>query len=232
VFERNILERAQSVPGYDPLIDKGYDVRLPGDPVAWILAHADSVQFVGALAAVLDAPDELRRLFERRIVADDAGEELRFVRAVRGRTRPKEGRLPAPDAKSRRATALGIIALGLNDNLGGIARTIQVDGARLVSIFRPNNLLDSMYWLLADEVTRGQLRVCEECGHFFAATDERMKYCPPAIGLEGPSRCMHRAKMRRWRQGQQAGTPRRKGRRIRDIPKMPKRPPPQRRPRR
>jgi hypothetical protein len=164
-IEQHALRLAKDGDGHDPLIDKSYDPQLPGDPIAWILAHADTVRFVGALAAALDTPEELRCLFERRIVADNGREELRFVRAVRGRTRPKEGRLLVPDAKSRRATALTIIALSLHDNLGGVSRSIGIEGTRLVSLFQPNNLLDSIYWLLADEVTSEQIRACEECGH-------------------------------------------------------------------
>jgi hypothetical protein len=200
-FEENVLRGTRSTATYDPLIDKTYNTELPGDPVVWILAHADTVGFILALGADLDRPKELRRIFEQKIVTDGDVDELRFVRAVRGRTRPKQGHLPVPQSDAQaRATALDIIALALADNLAGVTRQVVRTVKGLASFFRFNNLLDHIYWMLADAVTGRRIRQCPECGHFFIAETDRVKYCPRPMGQQGVSSlCMHRMKVRKWR---------------------------------
>lgn len=200
------------------MIDKGYDPQLEGDPLAWILAHADTVKLAGELAAALPRGGAVQALLERRLVQKRDWQEISYARAKRGWTRPSQVGIPFPGRPigpkgGWEAAALKIIAAILNANLGGVRRAVHVEGKplRVVSLFWPQNLLDCIYWLLADAVTGEQLRQCPECGHFFVATTDRMKYCPPPRGVAGPSRCMHRAKVRRWRKGQQEVQPRRKG---------------------
>jgi hypothetical protein len=200
-FEENALRGARSTPNYDQFIDKSYDTELRGDPVAWILAHAEAAGFIFALAGGLDRPKELRRILEQRIVTEGDVDELRFVRAVRGRTRPKQGRLAVPRTDANvRETALGIIALILADNLSGVTRHVLAEENGLTSFFRFGNLLDHIYWMLADAATGRRVRQCPECGHFFIAETDRVKYCPRPMGLDGVSSlCMHRLKVRKWR---------------------------------
>jgi hypothetical protein len=201
-LEAHALASARTTPTYDQFIDKSYDSTLVGDPVAWILGHAASVAFILALAGALDSPNNLRHIFEQRIVAEGDVEELRYVYAIRGWTRPRLGRQPVPNTNAeRRATALRIIAWLLAKNLSGVTREIGMEATALASYFRFNNLLDQIYWMLADAVTGHRIRQCRECGRFFIAATDRVKYCPRPMGLRGVvSLCMHRAKVRTWRQ--------------------------------
>lgn len=212
----------------DPIIalDKKYDPRLEGDPVAWILAHAETVKLAGELAAALPRPGAVQALLERRLVQQPSWQEISYARATRGWTRPHQAGIvfpghPIGPKGGWEPAALRIVADILNANLGGVRRAVSLEEKplRVVSLFQPRNLLDCIYWLLADAVTGEQLRQCPECGHFFVATTDRMKYCPPARGADGPSRCMHRAKVRRWRKGQREGKPCRKGRRSQRRPR-------------
>jgi hypothetical protein len=232
-FEAGALRLAKDSQYEMPFaLDKGYDPQLPGDPLAWIFAHADTVKLAGDLAAALQRPSGARALLERRITeslhpggAAVLGPSISYARATRGWRRPHQVYAPAPGHPHApeggwEGAALRIIASILNANLGGVRRFMSVEDEEasrpgLVSLFQPRNLLDGIYWLLADEVAGEQLRTCQACGHFFAATDERMKYCPPPKGIEGPSRCMHREKMRRFREKRRAREARGKTRRRR-----------------
>lgn len=200
----------------DVLIDLNYDTTLPGDPVAWVLAHAENVKLAGELGRALHEgdvkarADGIQAVLERRIVHTDTVGDVRqrgdfkglavsAPVARRGWSRPRVATFPVT---SWDEIALELVSFILTRNLGGVRRAIgfSVKTPRLVSLFAPQNLLDCIYWLLADAVTGTQLRACPDCGHFFVATHERMKYCPPPMGIQGPSRCMNRAKVRRWRE--------------------------------
>jgi hypothetical protein len=211
------------------------DATAPGDPVDWFLAHATTVRTIVELGHLLGTDDEraLERYLDqyRTRLPEQSAEEQRFYApggpgahvppgmrgeeaillrvADRGARRPGLSTFPinAP------MLALGrrIVAVLLNQNLERGRRV--VDRETLQSRFGLGCLLDVVYWHLADAVAGRRLRQCLACGAVFTITDDRMKYCPPPMGLDGASRCMNRAKVRRWRQGD--ATPRRKGKRQR-----------------
>jgi hypothetical protein len=177
---------------------------LCGDPLAWILAHARAVRLVGDLASELDNKDALVQRLEELRATDGTGWPIVFP------FMPHEARYPSilkmKAAATPRETALRVIAWQLNDALRNVSRCLGLVGVeppRLESRFIFEDLIACIYWLLADHVVGGTIRRCRSCGRFFAATSDRVKYCPPPMGIEGPSRCMNRDKVRRWRQDQE-----------------------------
>ena len=196
-----------------------YTPNLAGDPVPWLVAHARAVALVGELARALDEPEALSLQIGQLTVRAATGDEmLAFSVPGRGRTRP--GQVQMRPRKSPRESALEIIAHILNENLDGVSRTLLVepqDDRRLglTSLFTPLNLLDAIYWLLADAVVGARVRSCLACKRFFMATSDRMKFCPPPMGLAGVSRCMNRFKQQQFRERKAArakGGERRRGR--------------------
>lgn len=177
-------------------------VDLRGEPVAWVLAHAGAVQLVSDLRVALDEPVTLRAVLDRLTLRDEAGGAayLSVRRPQRGYTLPTLVHLPT--LETPRATALRLITNLLNANLDGVARRLQVEvtpepGALvLTSGFQPRNLLDGIYWHLADAVVGGKVRTCLGCRRFFIVTHERMRFCPLPMGLDGASRCLNRYKQK------------------------------------
>jgi hypothetical protein len=148
--------------------------------------------------------DQLAVQIDQLIVrAADGHATLTYQVPRRGYTHPSQ--VSARPSKTPRETALHIITTILNANLDGVSRQLIVeikDDRRpgLTSLFEPLALIDSVWWLLADAVVKGKVRECLECGAFFVATDDRMRFCPLPRGQEGSgSRCLSRAKQREYR---------------------------------
>lgn len=62
--------------------------------------------------------------------------------------------------------------------LKGIRRELEVGPERIQSVFRPDALVNVVFWELAniaDGVTL--IRRCKECGKLFIGTDARQQYC-------------------------------------------------------
>jgi hypothetical protein len=203
-----------------------YTPHLPGDPLAWVIAHARAVKLGGELARGLSAPEELARLIEGLTVRGALGrDEITFLRAVRGYTRPVQVQMAA--ARDHHETALRIVEMIVSPNLEGISRALITEHRRpgektkaMTSVFYPQNLLDCVYWLLADAIVGTAIRRCQHCGRFFVATHNRMRFCPRPMGQKGVSLCMNRFKQQRFRetQGKRLKTRRqRRGRRRHDA---------------
>jgi hypothetical protein len=105
----------------------------------------------------------------------------------RGYTRPELWTTAVAANAPPRQVAVSVIARILNDNLAGVVREILVSSKGTLSTrFKCCNLLDAIYWQMADAVARQRIRLCAHCQRFFIATaDYRMKYCPPPMGVEG-----------------------------------------------
>jgi hypothetical protein len=181
------------VVGLDP-----NDLKVKGDPVHWILSHAANVKLVAELAEAIQDPSRLKVAVEKLIVGKAPEQSLAFKMAGRASAYPASFQMRLID--DRRECALQIISHVLNDNLTGVFRGLIVEYNKakhargLTSVFVPRNLLDCIYWHLADAVLGGTFRACAKCGRFFVATHRRMKYCPPPMGQLGVSRCMDAAK--------------------------------------
>lgn len=169
--------------------------QAPGDPIDWFLAHAATVRTIAELGFFSDDKAQLIRYLDQYRVRRSS-EEVIALRAARGGER-RPDLIEFPVNVGAPALARRIAAGLLNDNLARARRHMNAE--TLQSQFGLRTLLDVVYWLLADALTGQQLRQCLACGGIFTATSDRMKYCPPPMGLDGPSRCMNRAKVRKWR---------------------------------
>jgi len=167
------------------------------------------------LRAVLDDNSAISARLQELVVKESktGAESLLLQVAQRGYTYPSESSFRIFD--DPRETALQIISGILNNNLKGIPREIIIEWEarkrrrELSSIFDPHNLLDSIYWLLADAVVMYTVKICKyhRCQRPFVATNERMEYCPPSIEpgkeidpLNPPvSPCLNRAKQNKFR---------------------------------
>ena len=105
-----------------------------------------------------------------------------------------------------RHAALFIVSTVLQKNLTGVSRTLlmeeQDDGRPgFTSVFLPGNLLDCVYWHLADAALGGWVRRCANprCGDFFVAKSAKVKYCPALRGYKGVSPCMNQHKQQKHR---------------------------------
>jgi hypothetical protein len=101
--------------------------------------------------------------------------------------------------------ALFIISDILNGNLSGCVRELIPapnwdHPVRLDSGFSFHNLMDCIYWLLADAIVIAKVRHCLHCGKPIIAPSDRVKYCPPPMGSHSVSPCMNRAKQQRFRE--------------------------------
>jgi hypothetical protein len=174
----------------------------PGDPVSWFVAHARTVGLVlDLLGSLREGDAAVAQQVDRLVAKNDGAEVLRVVTAARGYLRPTSWDGPKPSTRPR-DDAVALVQLALEPNLTGVIRTIgpriDEEGGALQSWFRPRNLLDSIYWHLADSAEGGWVRRCAdpECGAFFVAKSDRVKYCPPPMGYRGVSPCMNRHKQR------------------------------------
>ncbi len=192
---------------------KMYNYDSPGDPLCWVFAHSKAVSLIMSLAEALDKPKELKVLIEKLSVekerpSEGNGRLVSYWLPVRAFGLP--GRVQTSTKASARENALSIIESILNANLSGVAREMitEWNEARgkqsIATCFVFENLLDCIYWLLADAVTNAKIRSCEHCGKPFVAPNDRTKYCPP-LQWETVSRCMNRAKQSRFRSKRKRG---------------------------
>lgn len=176
-----------------------------GNPLGWVITHAKAVQLVMELSDALDKPSKLKDMIQRlTVVLPGMNEpEIRFTiprKSLETNTWTKAGQLFEPEPKS---AALFIISSIINENIRTVSRCLQVENQSIVSLFTTHDLLDCIYWLLADAVVSGRVKTCEECGSPFVADNEKRRFCPPTPHEE-ISRCMNRAKQKRHRSKQKS----------------------------
>ena len=187
-----------------------------GDPIAWVVAHARTVKLLLHLIGTLDDPAAIQGAIDELRVRHSSPngtheESIDYLAAERGYLYPSPTQVaPMPP----RQAALFIVSTVLEKNLTGVSRTLlmeeQDDGRPgFTAVFLPCNLLDGVYWHLADAALGGWVRRCANprCVDFFVAKSAKVKYCPALRGYKGVSPCMnqhkqqkHRDKARRTRQ--------------------------------
>jgi hypothetical protein len=177
------------------------DPTLHGDPVSWVVAHAQTVRLVLELMGHLDDATALRAFLDTLKVTQVGHPEHYVYRvARRGDLYAMEMR-SVSRGKHPLEVARHMIETILNRNLTGVSRVLIVEHQDnghqgFASLFEPRNLLDCAYWHLADAAIGGWVRRCANprCGAFFVAKSEKVKYCPPPMGNQGVSPCMNRHK--------------------------------------
>lgn len=83
-------------------------------------------------------------------------------------------------------------------NLRGVRLRVQYRQGKLNAMWGGDSLLESIYSLVTNSATRGNLAQCESCGAVFIQTDARQRFCPPRP-WQTKSTCMNRERVRRWR---------------------------------
>ena len=142
------------------------DPTIHGDPVPWVLAHAQTVRLLLDLMGRLDEHAALRGFLETLEVQREGQADAYVYRAAhRGYLDPKEWHSARRDRQPR-DVALHFIENILNQNLTGVSRASIVEPQDnghqgLTSLFEPRNLLDAIYWQLADAAAIGnRVRRC------------------------------------------------------------------------
>ncbi len=184
---------------------QAHDPDCPGDPVSWVLAHSANINLVLELIARLNDEKSLLSVLTSLMVHDPKtnSRSLSIPIAFRGNTYPATCLFRIEESPLQ--TALNVIAHILHENLQGASRRIQVlKGAngkfQLDSGFEIRNLLDAIYWLVADAAVHSQVRICDHCKQPFVCTNLKIKYCPSPLDYKGAiSQCMNRAKQSRHR---------------------------------
>lgn len=176
-----------------------------GDPVAWVVAHAETVQFLIELNEALHQKKQLREKIEQITTIGKAW-PLQYGYAIRGQLQKTVCQNRQYDKESDSDLLRRIITQILNANLnGGVSREVLVDmepGARdpsFVSTFAANSLVDAIYWHLANAFVGGSIKKCVYCKRFFNATHLKRKYCPPTKGFSGEGACAQNDRARRKR---------------------------------
>ena len=187
-----------------------------GDPVSWVLIHADTVKMVFKLAESLGDKPKLKAHIDELVgLEEGTGHKyLSFRYAKRGELYNHYFRGQLLDDPT--VNAFRIFQHVLEENLEGVHRGFIIDISRekaskrsknksslpaLVPIFRIKSLLDCVYWHLTDAVVGGTIRVCRfpGCQRFFAAPNKKTFYCPTLMGNKGESPCANRDRQRRKR---------------------------------
>lgn len=203
VFKLNaLLEHAKSPVAKD-LVHPGIDF---GDPVSWILSHAETVKLVLDLNGALKDRQSLKLILERMTVQGE-GWPIEFRYMERGHLYPHSIKM-ARQSRDDFDCTCGIIAHIMNRNLdGGISRKLIIDvnpergfeGRHLLSVFGASSLIDCIYWLLADAIVGNTIKRCKFCGRFFNASTLKRIYCPPPMGNLGNGPCAQNDRARRKR---------------------------------
>ena len=197
--------------------------RDPGEPIPWIVEHARAVKLVLDLRSAWGNNEKLRNVF------------LQYEWPTPpAHLRPEDRIIRVPMVARAFAFTLGtdwlvtplkphdlaarIIRSILNENLDGVRRLVETEGSvnkcsrkplldndSFKSIFKPESLLDAIYWILADAVTNSWVRRCafKSCGRAFVASSQKYKFCPPPRGFDGSS-CANRDRQRRYRKRKKA----------------------------
>ena len=179
-----------------------------GDPFTWVVAHARTVKLLLHLIGTLDDPAAIQGAIDELRVRHSSPngtheESIEYLAAERGYLCPSSTQIVLMPP---RQAALFIVSTVLEKNLTGVSRTLfieeQDDGRPgFTSVFLPCNLLDCVYWHLADAALGGWVRRCANprCGDFFVAKSAKVKYCPALLGYKGVSPCMNRHKQQKHR---------------------------------
>lgn len=177
-----------------------------GDPLPWIIKHAETVNLALSLHGCLVDEEKLENEIHLLKHYDSEYEdfEVKFSYAERMNLYPTEGSIfPLPD--SNREIALRIISTMVNANIIDFKRELQIEQGdtdfSLNTIFKTGNLLGAIYWHLADAVEGNSIKRCEysKCRKFFVALNPRTKYCPAPKDYKGISPCANRARVEKCR---------------------------------
>lgn len=199
----------EKIPDFSRFFHEGIN---DGDPLAWVVSHAKTVNFVLELHDALKDKRQLKaKLEELKIHTVEYGDwPIEYRYAQRGELYPE-------CCKTKRGSesdfefAGGIIECIVNANLkGGISRELLIDlepenskkTARqntLISTFQANSLIDCIYWHLADAIAGSTVKRCLYCKRFFNATHLKRLYCPPPMGLSGEGSCAQNDRAKRLR---------------------------------
>lgn len=181
---------------YRALIDSGHTDALNAEPIDWILAHARTVQWCLAAGHAL-ALQGARRDRACTALADTLPRPAGLADRISSTPLTRE----STRQEVHIAQFVAQMASDyLTTNLRGVRRRVEFAEGRLRTFWGGRVLLDSIYTLVADGVTRGTLKQCEapDCGAVFIQTDARERYCPPREGLS-KSTCMNRMRVRKQR---------------------------------
>ena len=184
--------------GYDQLVPS--QNRCAGDPLDWFMAHTRTVHVIAQLILLLKklrdkSPGARAALSKYEAKIPDGP----YAMGSRVSTIPLR-RMSFSGSPVK--AAIGIVQYLLNENLGPTARrlrSIETGGLRSVFTFRA--LIDVIYWQLADQLGRGSIHRCKECGRIFTNPNTKADYCPPTRGKK-ISRCKSRWNVREFRKRQ------------------------------
>lgn len=196
------LQQGKS-PADKYLVHPGIDF---GDPVSWILSHAETVKLVLDLNEALKDRQLLKQILERMTVQGESW-PIGFRYIERGHLYSHSIKM-IREGKDDFDCIRGIIAHIMNRNLnGGISRELILDvnperrseGRHLLSVFGANSLIDCIYWLLADAIVGNSIKRCKFCNRFFNVSTLKRIYCPPPMGNLGNGPCAQNDRARRKR---------------------------------
>ncbi len=178
----------------------GYNYLVPeqnkcsgGDPLPWFMAHVYTVYVLATLTTrIRDAKEQQRTEKLRQYLAKDIplgpyalGGQVTNIYLRTGSTKPV-------------LAALGILRYLLNANLDGTGYQLRLTGHGLNNFFSFRCLSQVIYWQLANQIGKGSIHRCLECGRVFSCSNPRTKFCLTAPGKKS-STCGSRYNMRKQR---------------------------------
>jgi hypothetical protein len=209
-FLSESAEEDAGKPDFNDFVHEGIH---SGDPLSWVIQHAQTVKLVLDLNDALSDRAALRSKLEQLTVRQTTSDEysaqlgeIEYRYANRGELYPSVARVGSArrDYRDDFEFARSLITVLLNENLEGVCRQLVLESdkqqpSRVVSVFEPDSLIDAIYWHLADAIAGGSIKRCLFCGKFFNATHQKRVYCPPLMGMTGEGQCAQNDRARRSR---------------------------------
>jgi hypothetical protein len=203
--------RTYGLLGYGDLTEQS----VQGDPLPWIWRHAETVRLCLTLTHLLQAGDvaELReKLHTLQLAENDRPPTLEAhwpMMRVAIRDTPEvwswgEGN-PATQAQrfAQEDTYVMHLARRMRNSLinANIARMYRWLPEQIADPERSSfgfcALIEVVYWLLADTVDHGHVKLCEACGAPFVQTKSHQRFCPPRLRRKD-SACAVRQRVRKY----------------------------------
>ena len=192
--DKDVLEFARTYGhlGYQTMSGEGSSYPwCGGDPLAWIWAHAQTIDLCLRLTHFLQEPPDVYGL--KAYLSSDA-----FPAQIARRGEVSLLRW-SPDwsaielARFLRRTII-------NANIIEVRRTLDDIDGKDRTAFTFSALVEVAYWHLANAVDGGVVKRCEneKCGAVFIQTDGRQRFCPPRYGQK-ESACAIHQRVKRYR---------------------------------
>ena len=146
------------------------------EPILLVWQHASSIKQILNLQQAIYDGSERNFLESLAIPVSNGIGTLHWMNKVQFR------QLGIDYNDDPRLVAKNLISLIVTSNIDGVRTELFASDSGFSIGYWWNNLIEIIYWHLANIVAGGNIVIpCEGCGSFFEQTNKKQKYCPPPI---------------------------------------------------